>query len=232
MAESRTTLCSLFKTPLWLLDYPEAAKINPILQRAVEREMAHGQANPVWRRSNRGGWKGAELDLMAEPWAPLTRFLITAINALLVEGVSWRLQTNGVNVHHGGGYNVSHVHSHCLLSGVYYITVPPGAGELVLEDPRAQAAFANTYGLFREEQGGAKHVVQPREGLLVLFPSWLSHRVEPNGSKELRISLPINVMVKEVSVAAAPPAPPAWSTNVSLSTRFAAEGASRGFGAR
>src|SRR6056300_1669201 len=40
------------------------------------------------------------------------------------------------NINYPGGYNRPHVHPNCLYSGVYYIKSQPGAGELVVTDPR------------------------------------------------------------------------------------------------
>ena len=63
-----------------------------------------------------------------------------------------------------------HVYSTEILSGVYYSSVPNGfrSGDLVFTDPRgAMPPF------------GQSHSVSPEEGLLVLFPSTLTHTVEP-----------------------------------------------------
>ena len=186
---------SLFGTPLWLQDFPEAAELNPILRRAAENHISGEPINPM-RRSNRRGVRSHALDLAAQPWAPLSAFITKVVQGLLREGLTWRLHTNGLNVHGFGGFNASHIHSNCLLSGVYYIACPAESGDLVLEDPRSQAVFADTYALFRHDLGRSRVELAPHEGLLVLFPSWLSHHVEPSAAAQLRISLPINVVLQ------------------------------------
>jgi uncharacterized protein (TIGR02466 family) len=35
--------------------------------------------------------------------------------------------------------------------------------------------------------------IEPEEGLVVFFPSWLMHKVEPNKTKETRVSLSFNI---------------------------------------
>lgn len=61
-----------------------------------------------------------------------------------------------------------------LLSGVYYVQVPPDSGDLVLLD-----------GWFRVH-------VTPAAGLMLFFPPQLMHQVETNRSGELRLSLAFN----------------------------------------
>jgi len=61
-----------------------------------------------------------------------------------------------------------------LLSGVYYVKVPPTSGDLVLRD-----------GHFRIH-------VTPVAGMFLFFPPSLSHRVETNRSEEYRLSIAFN----------------------------------------
>lgn len=185
----------LFGTPLWLQDFPDAEKLNPALRRAAEVSISAEPINQV-RRSNRRGVRSSQFDLSAQPWAPLTAFISKVVSELVRDELVWSLHTPGLNIHGFGGFNASHVHSNCLLSGVYYISCPAESGDLVLEDPRVQAVFASTYGFFRHDLGCPTVALTPHEGLLVLFPSWLSHHVEPCGVAQLRISLPINVVVQ------------------------------------
>jgi len=60
-----------------------------------------------------------------------------------------------------------------VVSGVFYASIPEGGhntpGSLVFSDPRG---FLPPF--------GQAHSVQPKEGTLVLFPSWLVHTVEPS----------------------------------------------------
>ncbi|HEY5363583.1 MAG TPA: TIGR02466 family protein, partial [Aestuariivirga sp.] len=41
-----------------------------------------------------------------------------------------------VNVLPEGGSHTSHIHTNSVISGTYYVCVPPGAGPIVYEDPR------------------------------------------------------------------------------------------------
>ena len=187
----------LFATPLWLATFPDAARINPIWRRVLIEAMEADRGISQQKRSNRRGWRCPAFDLEEEEvWAPLGGFVRKLLQSLLRPDLSYALRSTGANVHLEGGFNYAHVHSNCIISGVYYISCPPGSGELVFEDPRVQAVFANAYNQFHQDQGHPDVSLTPSEGLLVLFPSWLSHRVEPSASFEPRISVPINVVLR------------------------------------
>jgi hypothetical protein len=67
------------------------------------------------------------------------------------------------------------------VSGVYYASVPANAGPIVFEDPRGPLPpFSNRF------------FHRPREGEMVLFPSWLVHFVAPTKGNEPRVSFSFN----------------------------------------
>ena len=39
--------------------------------------------------------------------------------------------------------------------------------------------------------------IEPKENMLLYFPGWLEHEVEPNNSNEERISISFNLIRKE-----------------------------------
>lgn len=60
------------------------------------------------------------------------------------------------------------------LSAVYYVTAPPGSGDLILES-----------------QTGA-YTLSPRAGRLVCFPPDMPHAVSKNLSQQMRLSVGLN----------------------------------------
>ena len=97
-----------------------------------------------------------------------------------------------INMHDRGGFNFQHMHDGSLLSGSFYLQVPEGSGSLVLRDPRPRSASANL------QPGDANAIydvhLQPRQGLVVLFPYWLEHHVEPHNNDTPRISISFNAL--------------------------------------
>ncbi len=62
-----------------------------------------------------------------------------------------------------------------LLSGVYYLRVPPASGNLIILENRLRT------------------VVEPQEGLMVFFNPHVLHEVSPNRSGQSRLSLAFNI---------------------------------------
>ncbi len=98
-----------------------------------------------------------------------------------------------INVLRPDGAHTGHIHPHSIVSGTCYITVPKGSGALKLEDPRLglmMAAPARRKSAPRSMQPFI--YLSPEPGSIVLFESWLRHEVEPNRSKQDRISISFN----------------------------------------
>jgi hypothetical protein len=78
---------------------------------------------------------------------------------------------------------------------VYYVATGdpditmPRNGRLELLDPRAAAGAANIPG---DPFGHPVHIA-PRAGLLIFFPSWLTHWVHPHSGPRERIAISFNI---------------------------------------
>ena len=98
------------------------------------------------------------------------------------------------NINPPGGYNMPHVHPNSHFSGVYYIKTPKDSGKLVCNDPRAGEQLimpTRKKGTPPKELWREVHL-DPVEGRIIIFPSWLWHCVEPNKSNDIRISVSFN----------------------------------------
>lgn len=86
-----------------------------------------------------------------------------------------------------------HNHLPYHFSAVYYPKVPaltPPEGNIVFFDPRETFA------------GGQPVQLPPKEGMMVMFPSWLKHSVVPlYNAKDDRISISLNAMIGTLSEA-------------------------------
>lgn len=145
-------------------------------------------------RTNRGGWNSDDMAVLEQPaLAPLHQQIHQSCAQALGEmGQSDRRFTlqSWINVHDRGGFNFLHLHEGSLLSGSFYLKVPPGSGALVFRDPRPGVI----HGLIKGglPNGHADIQLQPSTGLLVLFPCWLEHYVEPHEDDAPRICIAFN----------------------------------------
>ena len=100
------------------------------------------------------------------------------------------------NISRNTNYHRLHNHPGSAWSGTYYVSVGtpapahPLSGVLELLDPRPFTEMVTTPG----SPFGQRAVVRPEPGLMVLFPSWLYHFVNPFYGEGERISIAFNVI--------------------------------------
>ena len=90
-------------------------------------------------------------------------------------------------------YGMSHIHPEGIISGIYYVKVPSNSGNIVFERPDNQELFFEGDELNQYNFKYFNHV--PSEGMLILFPSWLKHKVQQNITEDAddeRISIAFN----------------------------------------
>jgi len=133
--------------------------------------------------TNQGGWQETISDYQDEPI--FENFIegilkILKVTRLKTEGKKVSI-TSWANVNEKGNWNFPHNHIGTDLSGVYYVKVPKDSGQIVFFDPRKIESAMG---------------VQPVEGNLFMFPSYLEHMVTPSESNETRISIAFNICTK------------------------------------
>lgn len=89
------------------------------------------------------------------------------------------------------GYHVNHVHSQGWISSCYYVRVPQASADTSLQAGWLKLGETDLKLAHRERIG---QMVQPREGMLVLFPSYLFHGTTPFDTDEERITVAFDVI--------------------------------------
>ena len=97
-----------------------------------------------------------------------------------------KLDSLWINVLKPGGTHSGHLHPHSVVSGTFYVAVPPGSGALKLEDPRLPMLMA------APPREGTFVYAEPRPGDVFLWESWLRHEVMPHAGKGERVSVSFN----------------------------------------
>ena len=106
------------------------------------------------------------------------------------------LGTSWFNVIGEGGQVDKHRHEGSVVSGAFYPYVDENSCPLIFESPlrplRMNDVFAdqNPYSSYYAS-------CKPRNGLVLIFPSWLEHRTDPNETKK-RITVSFNTMRKKL----------------------------------
>jgi uncharacterized protein (TIGR02466 family) len=192
-------LAMTFATPVAQMRLDDASALNPAL-RGIILERAAAEAGQ--RRSNVGGWQ-SEGNLMAWPHpeiATLQRYLEQAVNHMTAAATRqstfearYRF-TGWANVCRRGDYHKLHNHPDHHWSGVYYVAAGgadperPQSGTFEIQDPRPFTEMVVLPG----NPYGRTIALKPEAGLMLLFPSWLYHWVNPFTGDGERISIAFN----------------------------------------
>lgn len=209
MSQQKAEVRQFFATPVVLAEMPDAGRLNVELSKAILAKESEG---PGVHHSNLGGWQSSwDIETWGGPAAKAVldygRGLASRITSdRLGKPVRIAWKTNAwANVNRRGHGNEFHTHPGCYWSGTYYVEdggIGADAalgGAFEIQDPRGVApamyapnlAFAMPGG----QSVGASELIRPKAGLLVLFPSWLSHAVRPYTGDRMRISIAFNLSV-------------------------------------
>ena len=97
-----------------------------------------------------------------------------------------------------GGEHQLHSHPNCILSGVFYLKIPDSAPPIIFNDPRDHYKYIQYPVKFGNPRDMYKllpeYVINPTEGLILMWPSWLEHQVPSSKCSEERIAVAFNVM--------------------------------------
>lgn len=184
---------------------PDHAEINPAL---AELLRADRNADPTPSTSAIGGWQSArDLVVRGNPAVDaLMSHVGTAALQLTSADFGFEIEPAEITVQAEAWGNImsdcdfSMIHNHVRddWSGVYYVDAEGGHrtvernGALELVDPRPLQPLTGP-GKFRRPF--REITVEPKDGLMVLFPSWMKHYVYPYRGGRERISIAFNVKI-------------------------------------
>ncbi len=186
-----------FSTPIWINEISNHENINTELKNYIYDQR---EKNPDGaKKSNVNGWHSEEFDLKNEN---LKNFIseISKIIGNSIKDMDWDLETQVVKitsmwsiVNNKGAFNEKHHHGNSALSAAYYVKAEQNAGNIVFYDPRQANVFHHPTSKEVNSINAQVQSVTPKAGTLVLFPSYLEHKVNPNLSNEDRIVISFNV---------------------------------------
>ena len=100
--------------------------------------------------------------------------------------------------HNKGDYAQSHLHTNSLISGVYYINVPKDSGNIIFQKNYTNLFHSSINIEYNSlnETNSLEYTLNVKEGMILLFPSWLSHSVLENLNQQTRYTLAFNLFVR------------------------------------
>tara|TARA_B100000212_G_C27355709_1_gene525767 strand:- start:87 stop:707 length:621 start_codon:yes stop_codon:yes gene_type:complete len=108
-----------------------------------------------------------------------------------------------VNINPPLSFNMKHCHPTCDVAGVMWIKIPKNSGDIVFTSPYNWMCYNELISYnddFKKNTNYYHTYSYPaREGVIILFPAHLEHKVEENNSGEDRISASFNLNFNSIS---------------------------------
>jgi uncharacterized protein (TIGR02466 family) len=190
-------LAQIFSTPVWMSVYPDYEEHKETFLSCVRNFKNN---NLQENKSNVSGYHSPETLQTQEELRPLFQYVcemaIQATQDLNFIDNNIFLTSAWVNFNDTRQcMNSEHVHGE-ILSGVFYLKVPPESGKLVISNPGMNRLWGGIQLVSQKNQfTGEMMKIEPEEGSIILFPSYLPHSVETNNHDDERISISFNLMV-------------------------------------
>ncbi len=190
----------LFPTPVWTLNLNDYKSINEEMYKFIKHQQSNDQDGIS--KSNIKGWHSKDFDLEDKTTQQFINFISPSIKQVM-EDMSWEKQKQTVKINNmwaiiniGGSTNLRHQHGNSTISGAYYVRAPKSCGDIVFYDPRPAPIYSHPNVERSNMLNAQVNGISPKEGALVLFPSYLDHSVNENLSNEERIVISFNIKIQ------------------------------------
>ena len=191
----------LFPTPVFHFRVENYQELNTELENYIlnlKKKDEKGQ-----KKSNAGGWHSQNFDINNDNTAKkFAKIFEEFYKKVIINKMGWKYDSNKVKmeamwsiINKKGSFNIQHNHPNSYLSAAYYVRHPEKSGNIRFFDPREQKNIR--YPKIKKYTDLSAVIIEkdPKEGDLLIFPSYLYHSVGENLSKDDRIIVSFNVEI-------------------------------------
>mgnify|MGYP001176265769 CR=1 FL=1 len=190
----------LFPVPVFEKKLDNYKELNKELEKYIydlKKKDPQGQ-----KRSNAGGWHSPffnmkDSDLVKKFITSFTKYL----PEIMSEHMGWQINKERITIldmwsviNSKNTFNVQHSHPNSLLSAAYYVKAKENSGQIKFFDPKEMKVMYHPPIKNYNEISAEIIKIQPEEGKLLIFPSYLNHAVEENLSEDDRIVISFNLV--------------------------------------
>lgn len=189
-------LMSIYSVPLWQSEYSEFEEHKDIFLNVVRK---YKEENPSIQKSNISGYHSPETLQSVPELRPLFEYIcqmaFNAVADLDFMDCDIALTSAWLNINDTRQcMNGEHVHGE-VFSGVFYLHTPEGSGKLVVQNPAINKMWKGCpLALQKNQFTGESIRIEPVDGNIIIFPSYIPHSVETNNHDEERISISFNII--------------------------------------
>ena len=189
-----------FPTPVWAIQLENYKTINEEMYKFIKEAQSNDQVGI--NKSNIKGWHSKDFNLQENEPRKFISFISPSIEKVMID-MNWEKDKQKVNINNmwaivnvGGSTNLRHQHGNSTISGAYYVRAPEKSGDIVFYDPRPAPVYSYPIAQNPNFLNAQINSVSPKEGALVLFPSYLDHSVNENLSNTERIVISFNITIQ------------------------------------
>ena len=187
----------IFPTPIWTMQLDNYENVNELMFNYIKIQQKSDEIGI--NKSNVKGWHSKDFDLKENVTQKFIGFISPSIEQVMTD-MNWEKEKQKIKisnmwaiVNKGGSTNLRHQHGNSTISGAYYVRAPENCGEIVFYDPRPAPVYFHPKNNKPNPLNATVNSVNPVEGVLVLFPSYLDHSVNENKSDKERIVISFNI---------------------------------------
>ena len=191
----------LFPTPVFHFKLENYQELNIELESYIldlKKKDKDGQ-----RKSNYGGWHSPFFDQKNDNTPKKFAVIIqNFLKKIFTDEMGWKYNPDKAKIismwsiiNKKGSFNIQHNHPNAYLSASYYVKVPKNSGNIKFFDPKEQKNIRYPKIKNYTDTSAVITEITPKEGDLLIFPSYLYHSVGENLSKDDRIIVSFNVDV-------------------------------------
>tara|TARA_B100000686_G_C16711453_1_gene929398 strand:+ start:649 stop:1251 length:603 start_codon:yes stop_codon:yes gene_type:complete len=199
MDQNKSELFKIFSTPIWTSIIDNHEEVNSKMIKYIKLLQSKNPKGIA--KSNVDGWHSEYFDLNADD----PRYFLNSIKLNLdkvFNDMGWDLNNQKIKItnmwsiiNNKNASNARHIHSNNYISAAYYIKAPTGCGNIIFYDPRNEVVFRHPKINKTNNLNSNVFSIEPKDGLLVLFPSYLHHSVDLNNSDDERIVISFNINI-------------------------------------
>lgn len=200
--EQALTLC--FATPIWRFEFSDYEALNAEILEHLER-LGWDRLDEKQRAAVDTSHSFSEDRFVTVEEVPaigiILEYFIKGCNAIARER-NWDIREQEVSLQNywvhatlPGEITQHHDHKPGVLSGVYYVDKPENSGDLVFVDVNPYHAYRPAVLPGTSDPISRPEITMPADnGTMLVFPSWLPHRVPLNDSDRRRVSVSFNAL--------------------------------------
>ena len=190
-----------FSTPIWTSKIDNYEKLNLEMIDYITDLQTNNPEGIL--KSNFKGWHSKDFDMKKEQPKKFIEAIKKNINTALND-MNWDLERQVVKIkslwaiiNEKDAWNQKHHHSNSDLSAAYYVAAHENCGDIVFYDPRPAPVHNHPISKYPNKLNATVNSIKPEPGMLVLFPSYLEHSVNPNLSDKKRIVISFNLSLEK-----------------------------------